>query len=218
MPKNNSKVREISKKEASEIFDTTCEKYLNMTVKINNLHALSKYLFWINNYYQERVYKVWDGDMERPEVQILIDQLTNYARHFIRLGYIKYFSDFSITAYHWSDSVSSEGKYQKGDFSGMVMRIKGSDTNPDDYFELSVATPYLKKADCRNRYHKLAQYVNHASKDNSLSDINRLDTHDLAYLFLPAGLATVVEDKIIEILKESDDLKCWIILQTGYQF
>ena len=100
----------------------------------------------------------------------------------------------------------------------MVMRIKGSDTNPDDYFELSVATPYLKEADRRNRYHKLAQYVNHASKDNSLSDINRLETHDLAYLFLPSGLANAVEDKIIEILKESDDLKCWVILQTGYQF
>ena len=221
MPKNNSKVRTISKKEAEEIFDTSCKKYLNKTVKINNLHALSKYLFWINNYYHENIYKTsWDGDIERPEVQILIDQLTNYARHFINLGYTKYFSDFSITAYHWSDSVSSEDKYKKGDFSGMVMRIKGSESNPDDYFELSVATPYLKESNNRNRYHKIAQYVNHASKDNSVSDINRIDKslEDLAYLFLPSNLACAVEDKIIKIIEESDDLKCWVILQTGYQF
>jgi hypothetical protein len=188
MSKNNSKVRGISKKEANEIFNTSCEKYLNMTVKINNLHALAKYLFWINNYYHECVYKFWDGDIERPEVKTLINQLANYAKHFINLGYTKYFSDFKIVAYHWSESVSSDSKYKKGDFSGMVMRIDGSDHNPDDYFELSVATPYLSDSDCRNRYHKIAQYVNHASKNNSVSDINRMDSslEDLSYLFLPS--------------------------------
>lgn len=220
MPKNNSKTRAMSDAEIKEVHDTSCAKYLNKTVKINTLHALQKYLYWIVNYFNVEVYKKDKGsDISDPAVKILIDQLTNYARQFIKLGYTKYFSNFSIHAYHWAETIRKNIK--KGDFSGMVMKIKCSDTNDDDYFELSVATQYLSEIHGEHPYHKVAQYVKHYSNNNALSDINRISDlmeKELSYLFLPYEIASAVEKNILDIIKESDDMKCWVILQTGYTF
>ncbi len=216
MSTNNSKPRELSEAELTEVFDVNCEKYLHKTVKINTLHALAKYLYWINNYWQEVVRHEWSGDLNAPKIQDFISHMVHYAERFIHIGFIDNFSNFSVIALHWAHNTND---YQQGDFSGLILKIKYGDSDDKDYFELSTASSYLKSFDKWNRrFHKIAQHVTTVSKTNQLSDVSRIDKYDLAYMFLPAEVATEIEDRILQIINKSDDLKCWIILQTGYTF